>query len=270
MTPTKTIDVLEQDPEIRGQKFACLSFISPEDVLMSKEVFLLNNFLSFFASEMSELFSNMLEYFKDNASTIESINLIKSRYDYIYSDTGLQKEFEFYKDQNHDSLESKFLERNEFKTSVRGIKVRGSYDTLDEAKARVEQIRKFDDKFNVYVAQIGCWCPWSPSPSVLEDQEYAETSLNSLVKSYIESEELKKDVYKDRKEDMIDKIRKEMEQRKDLWMAAKEKENAEKGQKEVSSDDVEAPLQEEKPDDVEVLLQEEEGVKKPDDVEVSV
>jgi hypothetical protein len=34
-----------------------------------------------------------------------------------------------------------------------------------------------DNKFNVYV-QGGCWCPWSPNPDDITDQEYAETNLN--------------------------------------------------------------------------------------------
>jgi hypothetical protein len=123
------------------------------------------------------------------------------------------------------------LERNAFRTSIRGIKVRGSYDTLAEAKSRVDAIRKYDKKFNVYVAQVGCWCPWSPYPSALEDQEYAETALNTLVKTYNENEEVKTEVYGDRKEAMVAKMKKEMEQRKDLWLAAKEKENAERGQR---------------------------------------
>ncbi len=184
MTPTSKVDMLDHDPEIRGQKFVCLSFISPEDVLVSKEPFMFTKFLNFFSNEMTEMFNNMSEYFKDNTNILETINLVRERYSYIGNDSDLQKEFEFFKEKNYDSLEKEFLQRNEFRTSIRGIKVCGSYDTLEEAKLRVEQIRKFDKNFNVYVAEVGCWCPWSPNPNILEDQEYCETSLNSLVKNY--------------------------------------------------------------------------------------
>lgn len=228
MTHVSETDTLDHDPDIRGQKFVCLSFISPEDVLVAKEPFMFNKFLASFSKDMDEMFGNLSEYFKGKESVIETINLVKERYGYINSDAGVQKEFEFFKEKNYDSLESEFLKRNNFMTSVRGIKVRGSYDSLEEAKARVENIRKFDKKFNVYVAQVGSWCPWSPSPNILEDQEYTETALNSLVKSYIENQELQKDVYENRKDDKMDKIKKDMEQRKDLWMSAKEKEDSEK------------------------------------------
>ena len=48
--PGKTVsvedeDFLEVDPEIRGQKFACLSLLSPENVLPLKEHFMDRNFL---------------------------------------------------------------------------------------------------------------------------------------------------------------------------------------------------------------------------------
>jgi hypothetical protein len=229
MTPVSETDTLEHDPDIRGQKFVCLSFISPEDVLVAKEPFMFNKFLSSFSQDMRDMFQNLAAYFEGNEGVLETINLVKERYDYIDTDVGIQKELEFFKEKNHDSLESEFLKRNNFRTSVRGIKVRGSYDSLEEAKARVENIRKFDNKFNVYVAQVGSWCPWSPSPNILEDQVYSETALNTLVKSYIENEELKKGVYENRKDDKMDKIKHDMEQRKDLWMAAKGKEDMEKG-----------------------------------------
>lgn len=228
MTPVSTVDVLEQDPEIRGQKFVCLSFISPEDVLIAKEPFMYSKFISEFSNEMKGLFANLNEYFKDNTSVLETINLVRERYDYIYSDNVLQQEFEFFKEKNNYKLEEEYLQRNKFRTTVRGIKVRGTYDTFEEAKVRAETIRKFDKQFHVYVAQVGCWCPWSPYPSILADQEYVETSLNSLVKTYIENEEQKDMVYKDRKEDMMERIRKDMEERKDLWMSAKEKEDTER------------------------------------------
>ena len=230
MTPIKQVDVLEQDPDIRGQKFVCLSFVSPEDVLIAKEPFIFNKFTGAFAKDMTEMFCNLKEYFKDNSSVLDSINLIRERYDFLCDDKGIQREYEFFKEKNNETLELEFLERNNFKTSVRGIKVRGSYETYEEARGRVEAIRKLDTNFNVYVAQVGCWCPWSPYPSAIQDQEYAETALNTLVKTYVENEHEKLTVYNNRKEEMMDKIKKDTEERKDLWLAAKQKEKAELGQ----------------------------------------
>ena len=37
---------LEQDKEVPGQKYVCLSFLSPEKVLANKDVFFFNRFLT--------------------------------------------------------------------------------------------------------------------------------------------------------------------------------------------------------------------------------
>ena len=41
----KYIDLLDEDKAIAGQKFACLSFISPEHILKQKEMFLFEKFI---------------------------------------------------------------------------------------------------------------------------------------------------------------------------------------------------------------------------------
>ena len=43
---TKYVDLLEEDKPISGQKFACLSFVSPENILVQKNHFLFQEFLT--------------------------------------------------------------------------------------------------------------------------------------------------------------------------------------------------------------------------------
>ena len=54
----KYIDVCDEDPPIAGQKFACLSFISPEKVLKQREIFLFDEFIKQwdFNKSMSKFF----------------------------------------------------------------------------------------------------------------------------------------------------------------------------------------------------------------------
>ena len=92
---------------------------------------------------------------------------------------------------NQEKLESEFYEKNEFKTTVRGIKVRGSYDTLQEAQAKAKKLQQNDKNFNVYIGQVGFWLPWDPNPHSIDSQEYAESELNNLVKKYRENQEKK-------------------------------------------------------------------------------
>ena len=41
----KYIDLCDEDQAIAGQKFACMSFISPEKILKKREIFLFDQFL---------------------------------------------------------------------------------------------------------------------------------------------------------------------------------------------------------------------------------
>ena len=41
----KYVDLLDEDQPISGQKFACISFISPENIVKQKEMFMFEQFL---------------------------------------------------------------------------------------------------------------------------------------------------------------------------------------------------------------------------------
>ena len=45
---TKYVDVLDEDKTIAGQKFVCVSFISPELILKQKEIYFFEQFLKKF------------------------------------------------------------------------------------------------------------------------------------------------------------------------------------------------------------------------------
>lgn len=222
MTPVRQADFLEQDPDLRGQKYVCLSFLSPEDVLVSREAFTFQRFVGKFAEETNLMIGGLEEYFKEQPSIVQSLKLVRERFRYMFDDAELQREYEFFKQQNGTELERDFQERNGFRTSVRGIKVRGVFDSVPEAKARVEAIRRFDNKFNVYIAEVGCWCPWSPYPEDLADQEYSETALNTLAKTYAEQAASRDIEYSERKREMTTAIQKDLEAQRDAWAERRE------------------------------------------------
>lgn len=203
----KVEDYLDNDPPLRGQNYTCLSFISPEDVIVNKEVYFFRKFTSLFSDDVKDLFANLSEKFKDDQTLVDMFKNLTDRYDYLFDTKKLQEEFDFYKGKNSDKLEAEYLEQNNFQTTVRGIKIRGSYETLIEAQKRAEQLKKQDGKFDVYVAEVGCWCPWAPKPLEIQDQEYAETELNTLMKKYKENLEEKDLFYKKRTEELSKKAK---------------------------------------------------------------
>lgn len=210
MISTAEQDFLDQDPPIRGQKYVCMSFLSPEEVIAKKDAYFFTKFLADFSAETTDLWKTMLDVYKDNVEFTDSLRSIRNRYEHLFSQEALLKEYDCYLALNSEKLESEYLEKNDFQTSIRGIKVRGSYETLREAQIRAQVLKRLDDKFNVFIAEVGCWCPWSPNPEDIQNQEYAETQLNTLMHSYNENQLAKDQFYAQRKERMTGEQREKL------------------------------------------------------------
>lgn len=234
LVSTKEVDYLDEDPPIRGQKYCCLSFISPEEVIRNKEVFMFNKFLGAFSKDVSDLFSKSKDTFKEFPEFVNGLKGIEERYSYLFGSENLSAEYEFFKGAKSDALETEYLEKNDFQTTIRGFKVRGSYESLKEAQIRAQMLKRMDDKFNVFVAAVGCWCPWSPNPEELENQEYAESHLNTLVKKYLDNQKDKDEFFLQRKETLRQNAMDENEEKKKLYKVEEEKEELVESEKPVS------------------------------------
>lgn len=122
-----------------------------------------------------------------------------------YKEATLLDAYETFVFKNKKKLEDEFFTANEFRTTVQGLKVRGTYDTYNEAVARAKTLQKLDPSFNVYVAQMGFWLPWDPDPMDVADQEYADDQLNTLMKKYKENESQRDEFYAQTKADRTNK-----------------------------------------------------------------
>lgn len=92
--------------------------------------------------------------------------------------------------------------------NAKGIKIRGVYNTMEEAKSRCEQIRQFDKVFNVFVGEVGSWLPWDDDPEAAEEAVYAEEKLNQLMKSFKEQQIKAKEFHEIRKQQQIEQSNK--------------------------------------------------------------
>lgn len=229
------MDYLDEDKPIRGQNYVCLSFISPEDVIRNKEVYYLEKYLEKFHKDTSLLFENLLQKYPDQKDVIKQI---QETHSHLTNGNELQDDFKFFKRTFSEAIEKEYLEKNNFQTTIRGIKVRGTFETLKEAQTRAELLRRMGDKFDIYVGQVGVWCPWSPNPEDLQEQEYAEEQLNTLMKEYKNNMSLKDELYTKRKEEKIadaqEKLKSALE-KKDPWSERKEEEGEGSGSAEGSS-----------------------------------
>ena len=164
MTESEKVDYLEVDSEIPGQKYVCLSFISPESLIESKEGFKVSKFLQ--------------SYCKDQDLNLDDVMKKYNDYTYKYQ-TELQKDFD---------------ERNKFQTNIRGLKVRGTYSTRDEAEKRAKSLQNIDSEFHVFVGQVGYWLPWDPCADKVEDEHYMNNQLNEMMEKYKENN-INKDIF---------------------------------------------------------------------------
>ena len=120
-----------------------------------------------------------------------------------FKTTTIQDAYETFLFKNRKKLEDDFFSKNSFRTTIRGLKVRGVYDTYAEALGRAKTLQKLDPAFNVYVGQVGFWLPWDPEPHDVADQEYADDQLNQLMKKYKENESQRDEFYEEMKRKRI-------------------------------------------------------------------
>ena len=183
----KYIDLLDEDMPVSGQKFVCLSFVSPEKILKEKEVFFFNEFLKQYDFTKSlEKFTQFLNFisfkYKLNFENVtkDLKEFVDEEKDNLHN-ISLYDEYKTYKDVKEEELEMKFSEIHSFHTSVRGLKVRGSYPTQAEAELRCKMLREIDPNHDVFVGPVGTWMPWDPEAYKTGRVEYIEEELNQLM-----------------------------------------------------------------------------------------
>lgn len=184
----KYVDMLDEDKPVAGQKFACISFISPEKIIKQREIYNFQHFLKQWdlqkSMEKYTQFMNFLAYKYslnfDNLSK-DLQEFCKEEKDNLFAAGSLDDEFKNYLDLNESHLEEQFNKDHRFQTSVRGIKIRGSYPSQQEAELRCKMLREVDPNHDVYVGPVGTWMPFHPEAYKTGRVEYLEDELNQLM-----------------------------------------------------------------------------------------
>ena len=200
----KYVDLLEEDKPIAGQKFVCVSFVSPEKILKQKEIFYFEEFLkkwdftksmekfvqflNFISFKYNVKFDNITEDFKE---------FVKEERANITSLT-IEDEYKTFLDNNEEDLEKKFGVEHNFQTSTRGLKVRGAFPTLEEAELRCKMLREMDPNHDVFVGPVGLWMPWEPEAYKTGRVEYMEEELNKLMQEKTKNETNAKNAFEQR------------------------------------------------------------------------
>jgi len=223
-------DFLDEDTEIPGQRYVLLSFLSPEKVLDKKELFFFQKFLQGYEVEwkvknlekyLVDVVKHVNDELDDRARELEkndqfdsaaicrknrlSVDGVMSTYAAFIqkskselTKTKIVEAYDEFLYANKSKLEEEFYAVNEFRTSMRGVKVRGVYNNTKEAELKAKKLQQKDKYHNIFMGEVGKWTPWDPSPHEVQDQDYNNDQLNTLMKKYKENEDSREKFFEER------------------------------------------------------------------------
>ena len=223
-------DYLEEDAEISGQRYVLLSFISPEKVLENKDLYFFKKFLDSYEVNwklknlekyMVDIVKNINDQLDDRMKELEKNDQFEQavicrknrvRLDDVMNEyngfvqknkadinnTTIKEAYDDFMYSYKTKLEEEFYALNEFRTSMRGVKVRGVYNNTKEAELKAKKLQQKDKYHNIFMGEVGKWTPWDPSPHEVQDQDYNNDQLNTLMKKYKENEDSREKFFEER------------------------------------------------------------------------
>lgn len=187
-------DYLKVDSSVPGQKYYCVSFVEPvNNVFVEKEHFFFSKFLDL-VQEKKESFT---ELYQEKETGKFALDVLK-------------KDYQDWRTTKFDDWNTEFNEANQNRNSMRGFKMRGCYSTLEEAKARAEEVRLEDPTFHVFVAPVGYWVPFNPVNLDSMQSVYQEEMLNEIVKENMQQKKKIDKAFEDRKLNSIEQAKKQV------------------------------------------------------------
>lgn len=201
----KYVDLLDEDAPLAGQKFACISFISPEKILQKRETYLFDQFVKQwdFSKSMRKYydFLNFIA-FKYNMKIDDLANdfneFVKEEEANLRTSSTTENDWKDFLDKNEDRLNEKFARDHAFQTSIRGLKIRGSFNTQEEAEMRCKKLREADPNHDIFVGPVGTWIPWDPDAYKTGRVEFIEEELNQLHQEKVKNEQKAREEFENR------------------------------------------------------------------------
>ena len=200
----KYIDLCDEDAPIAGQKFACVSFVSPEKILKKREIFLFDQFVKQwdFTKSLSKFFDFL--HFMAYKYNLKIDDLVSDFNDFAKEEeikiksVSVEDDYKNFLDKQEEKLTQEFQKAHAFQTSTRGLKIRGVYPTQEEAEIRCKKLREADPNHDIYVGPVGMWIPWDPDAYKTGRIEFMEEELNQLHHEKVKNEEKAKQEFDQR------------------------------------------------------------------------
>ena len=213
------IDYLDEDPEIPTQRYAIISFLSPEKVIKQKQEFFNEKFVEWLEYDWKIKGMEHFVAFLSKKYNVKVDDLFKDLEEFtkVHNDeikkTDIHEQYEIFLLKSEKDLESQFTEKVDFHTNVRGVKVRRVFSELGETQTYAKVLQRRYPNDNLYIGKVGAWLPWDPSEHRMPEVEYAEHELNELMRKYKENEVNKEIFFEEEKQNKI-KAQKEENKRR--------------------------------------------------------
>ena len=190
----KYIDLCDEDPPIAGQKFCCMSFVSPEKILKKRETYLFDQFVKQWDFSKSMEKSMDFLHFISFKYGLNSDNIMADFKEFSKEEedklraSSIEDDYKNFIDKNEDKINEQFNREHAFQTSTRGLKVRGVYSSQEEAQNKCVSLRKQDPNHDIFVGPVGIWIPWDPEAYKTGNVQFLEEELNQLHQEKIKNE----------------------------------------------------------------------------------
>ena len=220
MDESGPIDYLDEDPEIPTQKYCVVSFISPEKVIKQKEEFMFEEFMKWTDYDFKIKGLESFAAFLAKKYSLKVDDLLKDAEDFarVRADeikkTDIHEQYQVFLLKNEKDLQERYDNMVDFRTNIRGVKVRRAFATVEETQMFAKVLQRRYPKDNLYIGKVGAWLPWDPSEHLMPEVEYAEKELNELMRKYKENESNKEMFFAEQREEAIKKQKEENERRK--------------------------------------------------------
>ena len=83
-----------------------------------------------------------------------------------------------------------------------GIKIRGCFNSRDEAASHAKRLQNEDSTFDIYVVDMYKWLLIPPDPAKIEDVHFNNEKLEALMQGYKENQAQAAKMFEERKRDM--------------------------------------------------------------------
>ena len=84
-----------------------------------------------------------------------------------------------------------------------GIKIRGAFNSREEAASHAKRLQKEDATFDIYVVDMYKWLLIPPDPTAIDDVHYTNEKLEELMVGYKENQQMAAKMFEERKRDMM-------------------------------------------------------------------